>query len=209
MLSLHNIEIPFPDQDSRITCHLDLAAGDICAVIGPSGVGKSTLLYSIAGFHNGYSGSMSWQGESFAHKAVWERPLSLLFQADNLFGHLTAFRNIYLGAPKSAKKQENIGKIEDIAAKLDITDILQKPCSEISGGQQQRVGLARSLISQKPILLLDEPFSALDQDNRHKALALVAEITKTHQLATLIVTHDEDDIALLGARSLRLQRQAL
>lgn len=209
MLSLQNIEIAFAGQDSVIRCDLRLAAGEICAIIGPSGVGKSTLLYAIAGFQAPQAGTMTWQGQSFADQAIWERPLSLLFQSDNLFGHLSAFRNIYLGAPKSSKKQDMTAKIGEIAAKLDISDILEQPCAAISGGQQQRVGLARSLVSEKPILLLDEPFSALDQANRHKALSLVREITKTHQLATVIVTHDEDDIALLGARSLRLQRQPL
>ena len=208
MLTLCNITILFQENDA-IKCDLKLNHGEICAITGPSGVGKSTLLLAIAGFHNIASGDMLWQETSFADKQVWDRPLSLLFQSDNIFGHLSVQRNIALAAPKTAKKHEIATKIDDITSKLGISDILEKLGSALSGGQQQRVGLARALMSDKPILLLDEPFSALDKANRIKALDLVKHITTTHQLATIIVTHDEDDIAHLGARSFRLQRQAL
>lgn len=208
MLDLKHITIAFPEGDA-IRCDLTLSAGEICAITGPSGVGKSTLLLALAGFREVTSGDMLWQGISFANQAVWDRPLSLLFQSDNLFGHLTAARNITLAAEKTAKKHEIAAKMKVITSQLDISDILDKTSSALSGGQQQRVGLARSLMSDKPILLLDEPFSALDKANRHRALQLVKEITNAHQLTTLIVTHDEDDISGLGARSLPLQRQAL
>lgn len=208
MLDLKHITIAFPEGDG-IRCDLTLSAGEICAITGPSGVGKSTLLLSLAGFRDVTSGDMLWQGTSFANQAVWDRPLSLLFQSDNLFGHLTAARNITLAAEKTAKKHEIIAKMQEITSQLGISDVLDKPASALSGGQQQRVGLARSLMSDKPILLLDEPFSALDKANRQRALQLVKEITNAHQLTTLIVTHDEDDISGLGARSLPLQRQAL
>ena len=208
MLALRTITITFPENDA-ITCDISLNRGEICAITGPSGVGKSTLLLALAGFHDIASGDMLWQDDSFADKPVWDRPLSLLFQSDNIFGHLSVQRNIALAAPKTAKKPEINAKIEEITSKLAISNILNKMGSEISGGQQQRVGLARALMSDKPILLLDEPFSALDKANRIKALNLVQEITTTHQLTTLIVTHDEDDITHLDARSLRLQRQSL
>lgn len=208
MLDLKHITIAFPEGDA-IRCDLTLSAGEICAITGPSGVGKSTLLLALAGFREVTSGDMLWQGISFANQAVWDRPLSLLFQSDNLFGHLTAAHNITLAAEKTAKKHEIAAKMKEITSQLDISDILDKTSSALSGGQQQRVGLARSLMSDKPILLLDEPFSALDKANRHRALQLVKEITNAHQLTTLIVTHDEDDISGLGARSLPLQRQAL
>lgn len=191
---------------THLSCALSLAPGQICAITGPSGVGKSSLLLALAGFREIESGDMSWQGASFLQTPIWERPLSFLLQSDNLFTHLSAYRNIALGALKSAKKHETEAKIDEITKNLGISDILNKPASQLSGGQQQRVGLARALLRQKPILLLDEPFSALDKGNREKALTLVKELTQAHQLATVIVTHDEDDIALLGASSLRLQR---
>ena len=132
-----------------------------------------------------------------------------MLQSDNLFPHLSAYRNIALGALKTDKKHEIDAKIAKITQNLGISDILDKLCSQLSGGQQQRVGLARALLRNKPILLLDEPFSALDQENRRKALTLVRDITDAHQLTTLIVTHDEDDITWLNAKSVALKRQTL
>ena len=208
MLDLKHITIAFPEGDA-IRCNLTLSSGEICAITGPSGVGKSTLLLALSGFRELTSGDILWQGTSFANEAVWDRPVSLLFQSDNLFGHLSAARNISLAAAKTAKKHEISAKMKEITSQLGISDILEKSSSALSGGQQQRVGLARSLMSDKPILLLDEPVSALDKGNRKRALQLVKEITTTHQLTTLIVTHDEDDISGLGARSLPLQREAL
>ena len=206
MLILDALTITF-EQGDEISADLTLSAGEICAVTGPSGVGKSTLLLTLAGFHAARSGDMTWQGDSFATKPVWERPLSLLFQSDNLFGHISAFRNIALSAPKQLKRHEISAKIDEITKKLHISDVLTKPASQLSGGQQQRVGLARALLADKPILLLDEPFSALDKENRHAALELVKEITRLHQLVTVIVTHDHDDIDVLGARTLPLIRR--
>ena len=208
MLALSSVAITF-ENASKITCDISLGPGDICAITGPSGVGKSTLLLALAGFRALDNGDVTWQGQSFMADAIWDRPVSLLFQSDNLFGHLSARRNISFAAHKSAKKQDIATKIDEIAAKLEISSVLDKACSALSGGQQQRVGLARAVMAEKPILLLDEPFSALDEDNRHKALALVKDITAEHQLITMIVTHDKTDIAALGAKELRLQRQPL
>lgn len=208
MLRLDNICLSFPD-NSQIRCDLEVACGEILAITGPSGVGKTTLLLSIAGFHAPLSGELLWHDDSFTTKPVWDRPLSLLFQSDNLFGHLSARRNIALSAPKQLKKHEIDAKIETITSKLGIFDILDKAASALSGGQQQRVGLARALLTDKPILLLDEPFSALDDENRHQAITLVKQLTKEHHLTTLIVTHDKSDITALKARSVTLNREPL
>lgn len=201
-----SFETPSP---STISASLQVKKGEIFAITGPSGVGKSSLLLAIAGFLSPQSGDFIYEDQSFTQKAVWERPVSCLFQTDNLFTHLSVRRNILMGAPQIQSKEKQEHKLYEICASLDISDIIDKKASDISGGQQQRVGLARSLLSGKEILLLDEPFSALDKDNRQKALNLVRDITQSHQLITLIVTHDEDDISFLGARSMRMARQPI
>lgn len=208
MFEIDNAIIGF-DNQTQISLSMSFQPGEICTITGPSGVGKSSLLMAIAGFRTLDKGHLRFAGKAFDNLPVWERPISLLFQSDNIFPHLTVVRNISLGAPKTADKDAIQAQITAICERLGISDILHQSAGQISGGQQQRVGLARSLLSGKPILLLDEPFSALDTENRHNALTLVAEITKEHQLTTIIVTHDDDDITFLKARLVALHRQPI
>ena len=210
MFEIKDLSLQFETPSlSSISVSLNMKKGEICAITGPSGVGKSSLLLSIAGFLSPQSGDLIFEGRSFSKDAPWERPVSCLFQSDNLFTHLSVRRNILMGAPKTMSKEAKENALTGICHSLDIADIIDKKASAISGGQQQRVGLARALLSEKAILLLDEPFSALDKENRHKALCLVRDITKKHQLITLIVTHDEEDISWLDARSMAVVRQSI
>ena len=210
MFEIRDLSLEFETPShSSINVSLSVKKGEICAITGPSGVGKSSLLLAIAGFLTPKSGDLRFEGHSFLKTPPWQRPVSCLFQTDNLFTHLSVRRNILMGAPKTMSKAEKENALIEICQSLDITDIIDKKASDISGGQQQRVGLARSLLSKKAILLLDEPFSALDKENRHKALSLVRDITKKHQLITLIITHDEEDISWLDARSMAMVRQSI
>ena len=210
MLELDHLTLAFQHPaPSCVRMNVTVKAGEILAITGPSGVGKSTLLTTLAGFQTPYSGDAKWQGKTLLDQNVWQRPLSLLFQSQNLFPHLSVRHNIRLGAHKNKDKREIDRLINELSDELSISDTLTKRASDISGGQQQRVGLARTLLSKKPILLLDEPFSALDKDNRIAALSLVKRLTERHQLTTLIVTHDDADITLLDASELRLDRQPI
>ena len=210
MFEIQDLSLQFESPSlSSISVSLTMKKGEICAIIGPSGVGKSSLLLAIAGFLAPQAGDLIFEGRSFSKDAPWERPVSCLFQADNLFTHLSVRRNILMGAPKTMSKEAKEKALIEISHSLDIADTINKKASAISGGQQQRVGLARALLSEKAILLLDEPFSALDKENRHKALSLVRNITKKHQLITLIVTHDDEDISWLDARSMAVVRQSI
>ena len=210
MFEIKDLSLEFETPSlSSISVSLTMKKGEICAITGPSGVGKSSLLLAIAGFLSPQSGDLVFEGHSFSKEAPWARPVSCLFQSDNLFTHLSVRRNIVMGAPKAMSKEAKENALNEICHSLDIADIIDKNAADISGGQQQRVGLARALLSEKAILLLDEPFSALDKDNRHKALCLVRDITKKHQLITLIVTHDEEDISWLEARSMAVVRQSI
>ena len=106
-------------------------------------------------------------------------------------------------------KKDGAIAIQEVAENLGIDAFLDRPASDLSGGQQQRVGLARALLTKKPLLLLDEPFSALDTQTRETAISLVRRITKDYDLAVILITHDEADVTALDASLVRLNREPI
>ena len=178
--------------------------GEITAIRGQSGAGKSTLLDLIAGFLVPASGTIRVDGADVTPLPPEQRPVSILFQSETLFEHLSASRNVALGLarPDAAR----------IAAALDevgLRGIGPQRAATLSGGQKQRVALARTLLRQKPVLLLDEPFSALDDDTRETSRALVKSLTLKHKWATLLVTHNADDISVMADRVYHLENRAV
>jgi len=209
MFVADTIIIQFNDENSQICTSFAVQPGEICAIVGPSGVGKSTLLSTIAGFDAPISGALSWCGQDLLPLAVWERPLACLFQSDNIFTHLSVRRNLALGLPQQLSDNDGAIAIQEVAENLGIDAFLDRPASDLSGGQQQRVGLARALLTKKPLLLLDEPFSALDTQTRETAISLVRRITKDYDLAVILITHDEADVTALDASLVRLNREPI
>ncbi|REG86996.1 ATP-binding cassette domain-containing protein [Marinomonas pollencensis] len=158
-------------------------------LLGASGEGKSTLLHLLGGYLKG-RGSVSYLGEDFSKSAPFERPISTLFQSDNLFPQLTVWQNVAIGLEPSMRlTDEQRGKV---AWALEQTQLIAKQDQypqALSGGQAQRVAIARALVRKKPILLLDEPFSALDPMLREEMLNLVNTVTQQFQLTTVLVSH--------------------
>ncbi len=196
MINLKNITFQF-QSDKATNMHFDLTInqGEKVAVIGASGTGKSTLLNLIAGFLFADSGEIWLDGSNHSQSKPHQRPISMLFQDHNLFNHLTVADNIGLGIQPNLKLS-NVEKqqIIDIAEQVGLSDMLNKKPEQLSGGQQQRVALARCLLRDKPILLLDEPFSALDKGLRQEMLALLAQLCDKKNLTLLIVTHQIEEI---------------
>lgn len=163
-------------------------------IVGPSGAGKSTLLSLIAGFIFPESGEIILNNQNVTAQLPAKRPVSMLFQHNNLFSHFTVEQNIALGIKPSIKisstEQEIIG---DILAKVGLEGFTKRYPDQLSGGQRQRVALARCLIQRRPILLLDEPFSALDQALRFEMLELVTQICTEFNLTLMMVSHYLDD----------------
>lgn len=194
MLQLTELCARYPEQELRFT--LSAKAGEITALIGPSGAGKSTLLAMIAGFAAIDAGQLLYEGRSLLSLSPAHRPITTLFQDNNLFWHMSVYQNIAIGLSASLRitaGQEAV--IQQIARQVDIADLLDRKPSSLSGGQQQRVGLARCLARRQPILLLDEPFSALDPALRFELLDLLRSQTNQLQLAVLLVTHHPDEAA--------------
>jgi thiamine transport system ATP-binding protein len=180
----------------RMHFNFEVAQGERLAIMGASGSGKSTLLHLLAGFETPQSGSIMFdtQDMSFAEPAA--RPVSILFQDNNLFGHLTIAQNIGLGlAPRLRLSKTEAEAVENALAKVGLTGLGKRLPSELSGGERQRAALARCLLRDKPILLLDEPFAALGPAMRVEMLDLVLALQAEKNLTAIMVTHNPDDAA--------------
>lgn len=197
------LEFDYPEMPMQFA--LQLNAGERLAVLGESGAGKSTLLNLIAGFERAHRGTLTLNGENHFSSEPAERPVSMLFQDNNLFEHLTVAQNIGLAlVDKLRFNAEQTEKIRRIAEQMGIGELLPRRADQLSGGQKQRVALARTLLRDKPILLLDEPFSALDPDRRKELQLLVERICMERNLTLLMVTHQFEETRSLFTRYIRI-----
>jgi thiamine transport system ATP-binding protein len=189
------------------TRHFDLSftarPGEITAVSGQSGAGKSTLLDLIAGFLHPSGGRLTLDGRELLPLAPEQRPISILFQSETLFEHLSAYQNLELGLPRGA--EDRPAKVAAALAEVGLPGVLKQRAETLSGGEKQRVALARTLLRNRPVLLLDEPFSALDDETRGTIRTLVRSLTEKHRWITLLVSHHVDDVEALAARRYQLR----
>lgn len=171
-----------------------IAASSITAVLGPSGAGKSTLLNIIAGFETLQSGEILLDNHNHTATPPAVRPVNFVFQDNNSFAHLTARQNVGLGiAPNLKLSTAQWQAVDDALADVELSPLASRRPSDMSGGERQRIALARVLVRQKPILLLDEAFAALGPALRQDMLALVKRIQAERRLTVLMVTHQPDD----------------
>jgi thiamine transport system ATP-binding protein len=180
--------------DFSLAMEFEIARGTLVALIGPSGAGKSTLLAVVAGFEKLLQGHLSIDGKDMSTIPPAERPVSMVFQDYNVFPHLSAFDNVALGISASLKLTAS--QTEDVQKSLErigIGALAQRLPGDMSGGERQRIALARVLLRDRPILLLDEPFAALGPALRRDMLDLVRELQRERQLTVLMVTHDPND----------------
>ncbi|MDV3253095.1 ATP-binding cassette domain-containing protein [Devosia sp. BK] len=184
-------------------------AGAVTAISGASGSGKSTLFDLLAGFLNPKGGSLDLDGQNLLPLSPETRPISLLLQSDNLFEHLSARENVALGLARNVGKTETRERVDAVLKRMGLESLADQTAATLSGGQKQRIALARTLLRDRPALLLDEPFSALDDDTRHGIRALVGELTKSEGWHTILVSHHEDDITALAQRRYRLENGSL
>lgn len=201
MLKLNDVTWLYQHLPMRFT--LSVQQGERLAVLGPSGAGKSTLLNLIAGFLPPASGTILINDQPHTTTPPARRPISMLFQENNLFHHLTVRQNIALGMHPGLKlNPAQTASLQTIAGQMSIDSLLDRLPGELSGGQRQRVALARCLVREQPVLLLDEPFSALDPALRQEMLTLVSDVCQRQHLTLLMVSHSVEDAARIAPRSL-------
>ena len=200
MLVLEDLSYAHRGQTQAYSFSMTAAPGEVTAISGPSGSGKSTLLDLIAGFLTPLAGTITLDGLDLLPLPPESRPVSILFQAETLFEHLTAAHNIALGLPRGTPSAKAQMKVEAALAEVGLPGVGHQRADTLSGGQKQRVALARTLLRNRPVLLLDEPFSALDDESRAATRTLVKSLTMAHHWITVLVSHHQDDIAALAAR---------
>ena len=189
--------------DFRLTADLSVEAGALVSIVGPSGAGKSTLLSLIAGFLDADAGRISWEGKPLDGLPPQARPVSVVFQDNNLFPHLSAFDNVALGVSPSLRiGPADRDAVASALASVGLAEAQDRRPADLSGGQQSRVALARVLIRRRPLLLLDEPFSALGPALRAEMLDLVKRVAGETGATVLMVTHDPVDIERLGGQTI-------
>ncbi|NND89956.1 MAG: ATP-binding cassette domain-containing protein [Granulosicoccus sp.] len=184
---------------------LTLQTHGVHALLGRSGSGKSTFLNLVAGFMQPDSGDIRWQGQSLLALAPDRRPVTTLFQQKNLFNHLTVEQNIGLGIHPGLKLSKTEARsITEVLDDVGLQGFERKLPGTLSGGEQQRVALARCLLRRRPILLLDEPFSALDTVTRQEMIMLLSDVIAAYRPCVVMVTHDEEDAVAMQASILRM-----
>ena len=180
---------------------LDIAPGEFLTLLGPSGSGKTTFLMIMAGFESPTAGTLMSEGADITHRSAEARSFGMVFQGYALFPHKTVEQNIAFPLQVRRLPRENVAKrVEAMVARVGLVGHEKKLPSKLSGGQQQRVALARALVFEPPVLLLDEPFSALDKHLRGRMQDEVKRLHGEFGTTLIFVTHDQSEALSLSSR---------
>lgn len=192
-------KVRFDYEDMRMMFDVRFAAGKVTAVMGPSGSGKSTLLNLVAGFEAPLSGRVLFDGQDLTALGPAERPVSMVFQENNLFGHLDVAANVGLGrSPGLHLTAADRQDVVQALARVGLAGKEQRLPRELSGGERQRVAMARALVRDRPLLLLDEPFASLGPALRDDMLDLLADLHAERGMTVLLVTHQPEDAEMIA-----------
>ncbi len=175
-----------------------LEAGRIMTIKGRSGAGKSTLLELIAGFLQPEQGDIIWNERSLLPLSVEQRPVSMLFQTHNLFEHISVAKNLRLGLNQNAEGGVSEVDVGMAVKALGVESLLQRKPTALSGGQRQRIALLRTLLRPEPLVLLDEPFTGLDDETREQAADWALSTARKYQKTVLLITHQDEDVSRLA-----------
>lgn len=201
MLELEDMTKKYSNGDGVEHISLNVYEGEIVTLLGPSGCGKSTILRTIGGFLDVTSGDIRINGRSIVTLPPEKRPTAMVFQSYNLWPHMTIYENLAYGL-KLRKTPSTVIKenITDILEMVSMPGCEKKYPGQLSGGQQQRIAIARSLLLKPALLLLDEPFSALDAKIRQQMREELKKIQQDLGITVVFVTHDQEEAMALSHR---------
>jgi sulfate transport system ATP-binding protein len=210
-IEIRNIQKSFGSFKALDGISLDLPKGELIALLGPSGCGKTTLLRIIAGLERADEGTILLSGEDASHKNVRERHVGFVFQHYALFRHMTVFENVAFGLrvkrrPERPAEAEIRAKVERLLELVQLGWLANRFPSQLSGGQRQRVALARALAVEPQVLLLDEPFGALDAKVRKELRRWLRRLHDELHISSVFVTHDQEEALEVSDRVVLMNR---
>lgn len=200
-LQIKDMKKHYPNGDGVDNINFEVHKGEFLTMLGPSGCGKSTILRTLGGFLSIDEGDILIDGESVRNLPPEKRPTSMVFQSYNLWPHMTVEQNLAFGLKiKKLPKEEIEKKIKEGLALVNMSGTEKKYPTQLSGGQQQRIAIARALILEPSVLLLDEPFSALDAKIRMQMREELKKIQEELQITVVFVTHDQEEAMMMSHR---------
>jgi putative spermidine/putrescine transport system ATP-binding protein len=204
---LDGITHHFNDAVAVAGINLDIAGGELVALLGPSGCGKSTLLRIISGFIRQTAGRVLFDDDVVDHLSPGARGVGIVFQNYALFPHMTVAENVAYGLQAHRWPREKIApRVDEMLALIHMSEFAQRKPRQLSGGQQQRVALARCLAIDPKVLLLDEPFAALDKNLRLDMQIEVKRLQRQYGVTTILVTHDQEEALSMADRAAVMSR---
>ena len=198
---LENVSLAFGSHRVLEDVSLEIRPGELFAFLGPSGSGKSTLLRIIAGFGPRPGGRVLIGGDDVAHLPPWKRNVGMVFQNYALWPHMSVRRNVAFGLEERRVPRSEIrSRVEEALSLVGLLELADRRPSQLSGGQQQRVALARTLVVEPRVLLLDEPLSNLDANLRVRMRRELRELQRRLGITTVFVTHDQEEANTMADR---------
>ena len=198
-IKFENINKYYNEQHILKDLNLTIEKGSFVTLLGPSGCGKSTLLRCLAGLESISSGSVFLDDEDITFKNPRQRNIGMIFQQYSLFPTMTVYQNISFGLRMKKEKKETVNKlVKEALSLVQLEGSEKKFPSQLSGGEQQRVALARCIVTKPKVLLLDEPFSAIDAKLRKSLQIRIKEIHRELNMTCVFVTHDQEEAMIMS-----------
>jgi putrescine transport system ATP-binding protein len=207
VLEIEGLSKMFTTESVFKDLRLQVNEGEVLSILGASGSGKTTLLKVIAGLEAEDEGDIRWKGKRMNKMMPQDREIIYLYQEPLLFPHLNVFENVAFGLRLRKVQEKEINRrVEHVLTSLGIESHARKSPEQLSGGQKQRVAFGRALIIQPKMILLDEPFGALDHDTRRQMQQLLRQILENEKMTAIFVTHDIKEAIQMGNRIGKMER---